>query len=366
MITNKGKSMSTDLRQQCDFLLSGHLEPTPAQTFAQMAHWCETNNVTHDSYGDGEFIESFEKKVADLLGYEAAVFVITGTMNQPTALEIACQERRNPVVAMHESSHIMRHERQGYQLQNRFSVLPVGNVFRTWNVDDLKAWPDEIAAALYELPMREIGGQLPEWEELEAIKQYCKEQSIHLHMDGARLWECGAYYQKPYREIAKGFDSAYVSLYKGLNGLGGSLLLGDKAFVAKASAWMKRQGGNVYHRTPYVVSAAMQFDERLELMPALYERTKQVYQILQDYPQFTVNPQQPQVNMLHLYLPVNYEDGIIVRDNIAKKHKIWIGSPAISELPNQCKIEWYVGDNLLNLPDHELIDILDFISEELI
>lgn len=185
-------------------------------------------------------------------------------------------------------------------------------------------------------------------------------------MDGARLWECGAYYQKPYSEIAKGFDSAYVSLYKGLNGLGGSLLLGDKAFVAKASAWMKRQGGNVYHRTPYVVSAAMQFDERLELMPSLFERTKQIYQILLDYPQFTVNPQQPQVNMLHLYLPVSYEDGIIVRDNIAKKHKIWIGNPAISELPNQCKIEWYVGDNLLNLPDHELIDILDFISEELI
>ncbi len=129
---------------------------------------------------------------------------------------------------------------------------------------------------------------------------------------------------------------------------------------------MKRQGGNVYHRTPYVVSAAMQFDERLELMPSLFERTKQIYQILLDYPQFTVNPQQPQVNMLHLYLPVSYEDGIIVRDNIAKKHKIWIGNPAFSELPNQCKIEWYVGDNLLNLPDHELIDILDFISEELI
>ncbi|MFA0521581.1 beta-eliminating lyase-related protein, partial [Vibrio sp. 10N.222.55.E8] len=113
----------------------------------------------------------------------------------------------------HESSHIMRHERQGYQLQNRFNVLPVGNAFRTWNVDDLKAWPDEIAAALYELPMREIGGQLPEWEELETIKHYCKAQSIHLHMDGARLWECAAYYQKPYREIANGFDTAYVSLY---------------------------------------------------------------------------------------------------------------------------------------------------------
>ncbi|MFA0173131.1 beta-eliminating lyase-related protein, partial [Vibrio splendidus] len=84
--------MSTDLRQQCNLLLSGHFDPTPAQTFAQMAEWCETHDVAHDTYGDGDFIESFESKVADFLGYEAAVFVITGTMNQPTALEIACQE----------------------------------------------------------------------------------------------------------------------------------------------------------------------------------------------------------------------------------------------------------------------------------
>ncbi len=133
---------------------------------------------------------------------------------------------------MHESSHIMRHERQGYQLQNRFQRTSCWQRVPNWNVDDLKAWPKtKLQLRFAELPMREIGGQLPEWDELEAIKQYCKEQSIHLHMDGARLWECGAYYQKSYSEITQGFDTAYVSLYKGLNGLGGSLLLGDKAFA---------------------------------------------------------------------------------------------------------------------------------------
>ncbi|QFT12387.1 low specificity L-threonine aldolase [Vibrio sp. THAF190c] len=357
--------MAKDLRQQCKLFLSGHFDPTPAQLFSQMAQWSEKHEITHDTYGDGAFIQEFEQKVAELLGFEAAVFVITGTMNQPTALQIVCDEKRCQNVAMHESSHIIRHESQGYQVQNRFNVLPLGNVHRTWNVDDLRAWPDEIAAALYELPMREIGGQLPDWEELEAIKDYCQTNDVHLHMDGARLWECGAYYQKTYKEIANGFNSAYVSLYKGINGLGGSLLLGSKAFIEKASLWMKRQGGNVYHRTPFIVSAAMQFDERLAQMPALFERTKQVYQILQDYPQFIVNPKQPQSNMLHLYLPVSVEEGIELRDKIATRDKIWIGNPSPCELPHQCKIEWYVGDNLLNLPDHEFIDVLDMLVAEL-
>ncbi|WP_416182634.1 beta-eliminating lyase-related protein, partial [Listeria monocytogenes] len=40
---------------------------------------------------------------------------------------------------------------------------------------------------LIELPQREIGGQLPAFEELEEISEYCHEQGISLHLDGARL-----------------------------------------------------------------------------------------------------------------------------------------------------------------------------------
>lgn len=261
--------MSIHLKQLCTTHLPGNKEDSPAVHFSKMAQWCEQHNVAHDVYGEGETIQAFEQKVAELLGYEAGLFVITGTMTQPTVLELVTRQKRNPIVAMHPSSHIYVHERQGYQLQNRFNILPVGNEFKPWKLEDLQAWPDEIAAVLYELPMREIGGQLPSWEELERIKQHCAENNIHLHMDGARLWETAAYYQKEYHQIAQGFDTAYVSLYKGINGLGGSMLLGSKAFIQLASMWMKRQGGNVYHRTPYVVSAAMQFDERLARLPSL-------------------------------------------------------------------------------------------------
>lgn len=354
-----------DLKSQCTQTISGNEELSPALLFKEMADWCEANHTQHDIYGDGQTIQEFEQKVADLLGYEAGLFVISGTMTQPTVLELACKQKNNRLVAMHESSHIFRHERQGYQLQNRFDILPVGNAFRTWNVSDLQAWPDAIAAALYELPMREIGGQLPSWDELEAIKAYCREENIHLHMDGARLWECAAYYGKAYHEIAQGFDSTYVSLYKGINGLGGSMLLGDKAFIEQASMWMKRQGGNVYHRTPYIVSAAMQFDRRIEAMPSLFERTKQIYQIFQDYPKFTLNPTEPQANMLHLYLPVSYENAVILRDRLAEEKGIWLGHPQVTALPEQAMIEWYVGDRLLNMEDHQLIEILDWLVSEI-
>ncbi|MFM2483727.1 threonine aldolase family protein [Celerinatantimonas yamalensis] len=357
--------MPTNLRKQCHTFLSGNHEYSPAELFTQMATWCEAHHVEHDTYGEGETIEQFEQKIAELLGFESALFVISGTMTQPTVLQLACQQRRCYNVAMHETCHINRHEGQGYQLQNRFHVLPIGDRHSPWLVDDLKAWPDELAAAVYELPMREIGGQLPSFEQLSAIKTYCHAQNIHLHMDGARLWESAAFYQKSYADIAQGFDSVYVSLYKGVNGLGGSILAGDNALIEKARLWMRRQGGNVYHRTPYVVSAAMQFDARLAALPKLFARTQQIYQIFQRYPVVTLNPSQPQANMLHWYLPMDLEKANTLRDTLAKQKGIWLGHPQSAPQPNQSFIEWYVGDRLLTMPDDELIALLDWIQNYL-
>jgi threonine aldolase len=113
-----------------------------------------------------------------------------------------------------------------------------------------------------------------------------------------------AAYQRSASEIAAGFDSVYVSLYKGIGGMGGAMLLGSADFVAKAQEWFRRQGGNVYQRTPYVVAAAMQFDARLAAMPDYFRRTQWLYETLREYPLLTPNPARPQASMLHLHLPV--------------------------------------------------------------
>lgn len=356
----------TELRLACDTIFYGHRQATPAETFAAMAQWCQTHHIAHDIYGEGALVQDFEEKLAALLDFEAGLFCITGTLAQATALRLACIERGSPLVAMHPSAHIIKHERDNYQLLEHFKALQIGDPMRPWTVDDIKNLPDRLAAALYELPMREIGGQMPSWEQLEAIKIHCRDQGIHLHMDGARLWEAAAGMQRPLREITDGFDSAYVSLYKGMGGLGGAMLLGKRAFVAKAREWIARQGGNLVHRSPYVVAAAMQFEQRLAAMPDYFRRTQWLYQVLAEFPQLAPNPAQPQCNMLHLYLPVKRERAIEIRNKIAAEHRIWLFSRAShAALPGQCMIEWVVGDNLQNLPDKRVRQILALLVQEI-
>ena len=353
-----------ELRQRCTWSLAGHFQHTPAEGFAAMADWCLSNNVAHDTYGDGELIQGFERKISELLGKEKALFCVTGTMSQVTALRLACNSRQQRLVALHPSSHILKHERSNFQLLNHFHALQLGDPFRPWSVEDLRTMAEPIAAALYELPMRKIGGQLPSWDELEAIKSYCREKNIHLHMDGARLWEATSGFGKDLREIAMGFDSVYVSFYKGIGGLGGAMLLGSENFIDQAKIWIQRQGGNVYRRTPYVVSAAMKFEERLAAMPAYYQRTLWLYDVLELFPSLRANPAKPQSNMLHLYLPVDAARATSIRNAIAERHRVWLFDRVVNAaLPAQCMFEWYIGDQLLMMPDDKVRQALHLLSD---
>lgn len=341
-----------DLRQRCHTVLPGHRQQTPAQLYAAMAAWCEENGIAHDVYGEGELIEALERKVAALLGHESATFCITGTMAQATALRLACDERGSRLVALHPTAHILKHERGNHQLLGHFDALMVGSPHRPFTLAELQAIPDRLGAVALELPARELGGQAPAWDELQAIKDHCRAHGIHLHMDGARLWEAAAGYGRGVAEIAAGFDTVYVSLYKGIGGLGGALLAGPKAFVARAQEWYRRQGGNVIHRSPYVVSAAMQLDARLAAMPAYFRRTEWLYDALRRYPLLRANPAAPQANMLHLHLPVTRERALAIRNDVATTHGVWLHNAVHhAQLDGTSYTEWYVGDNLLHLPD---------------
>jgi threonine aldolase len=342
-----------ELQQQSTLVFPGHRARPPAAMFAAMAAWCEAHDIaSHDIYGAGALIEAFEQKIAAALGFEAAVFCISGTMAQVTALRLACADRQRPLVALHPTSHIFVHEKSNYQLLNHFSALPVGERYRPWTVADLAAVPDRLGAVGIEIPMREIGGQTTPWEELEVLKAHVRGRGAHLHMDGARLWEAAAGYGKSVQEIAAGFDSVYVSLYKGVGGLGGAMLAGSREFVDRAAEWFRRTGGNVIHRSPYIVAAAMQFDQRVAAMPAYFERTLWLAEILRAHPAIRVNPEHPQANMLHLHLPVSRDRALAIRNTLAAEHKIWLFTRAShAALPDTSYVELYVGDNLLHAPD---------------
>ncbi len=179
-----------------------------------------------------------------------------------------------------------------------------------------------------------------------------------MHMDGARLWECAAFYGRDVAAIADGFGSVYVSLYKGIGAFAGAVLAGDDALIAEARVWRRRMDGTLHHLAPFAVAASMRLDARLALMPALYARTLRFAAVLQAVPGLRTNPTVPQVNLLHLHFDAPADAVMAARDRIAADHGVWlVDRVRPSDVPGWSTTEVYVGDALLALDDERLVPL---------
>ena len=160
---------------------------------------------------------------------------------------------------------------------------------------------------MLELPQRDLGGQLPAWDDLVAQTAWARERGAAVHLDGARLWEASAGYGRPPAEVAALFDTAYVSFYKGLGALAGCCLAGPEDVVAEVREWRGRMGGTLFGLWPGAASALHCLRLRLPRMPAYLERARAVADAVRDLPGVTVVPDPPQTPMLHLLLRTSPE-----------------------------------------------------------
>ena len=352
------------LRRSCTLVVPDFASRSAAEDFRALAAWCEAGQVEHDLYGQGALVEDFERKIAATLGKEAAMFAPSGVMAQLAAVRIWTEAADVARFGMHPTSHLAHHEEQAYAALLHCHGVPVGDRLRPMRAADLEAVRETLACLLVELPIREAGGQLPSWDELEALKAAARERRLPLHMDGARLWESAAYYDKDYATIAAGFDSVYVSVYKGIGGFAGALLAGDSGFVAKARVWRRRLGGTLHHLSPMVASAAMRFDERIALMPALYRRAVDLAAGLGGLAGLRVNPAVPHTNMMHLYYDAPAEVVGDARDALARTSGCWlVNGTRPAEVPGWSVTELSVGDQLLEVSDERVAGLFAQLCE---
>ncbi len=343
------------LRRRCTIVVGGPGESPPGAELIAVGEWCRTHGHLSDRYGDGALIAEFEAKIAALLGHEAAVFMPSGTMAQQIALRIHAEDTGVAAFAMHPTSHLELHELRAYSRVQALDGVLLGPRDRPTLAADLAAWPERLGALLVELPAREIGGQLPTWEQLGELAAAARARGVRLHMDGARLWEAReAYAPRTYAEIAALFDSVYVSFYKGIGALAGAALAGPAPFVAQARQWRKRMGGTLVQLHPFVASVAMRIDAQLAKMPAWRERARALAEAIARVPGVRVLPDPPQVNMFHLHFAAAPAKMAEARDALAEREGVWMGRFAPGAIPDASYCELYVGDNVPPVPEAQI------------
>jgi threonine aldolase len=320
-----------------------------------------------DRYGEGEILAALEARVAELLHHEAAVFMPSGTMAQQIALRIWSERAKLATIAFHPTSHLELYEESAYSVLHGLRAVRLGDSSNLLTLADLHAVKEPLAALLLELPQREVAGQLPSWEELTAIADWAGVHGVAMHMDGARLWEAGPYYQRTYGEIAALFDSVYVSFYKGLGGISGCALVGGAEFIEEARIWQVRHGGRLYALYPYALSASIGLEKRLPHIASFFVHARAIAEALKGIVGIDVNPDPPHSPLVQIFLRTPFDRAMAAVAELARDQQIWMFAPDQLKptlIPGVQMFELTIGSATLEFKPDEIATLFESLMRD--
>ncbi len=206
--------------------------------------------VGDDVFGEDPTVKALEKKCADLLGMEAAVFCPSGTMTNQIGIKILTQPYDE--VICYKGSHIYKYEGGGLMGNSHVSVklldgdrgrLSIEEIKTNINGDDVHN-PKTSVVALENTVVREAGSYYS-LNQIASISELARGRGLAMHLDGARFFNAVVETGDDSKEYGKYFDTISICLSKGLGAPVGSVILCKKELEPKARRMRKVFGGGM-------------------------------------------------------------------------------------------------------------------------
>jgi threonine aldolase len=222
--------------------------------------------VEPDDYSLGGVVAELERKVAEDLGKETAVWISTGTLANHLAVRLLAGSRRRVIVQ--KESHLYNDSGDCCETLSGLDLVPLAADSATFSVDDLEreyqrgdssrvAVP--IGAIQIESPVRRMNGEVFPLSEMRKVSQWARERQIGLHLDGARLYIASAYSGVSVREYATLFDTVYISMYKYFNAASGAVLAGPRYLLENLFHQRRMFGNGLNQVWPFAAVALHNF-----------------------------------------------------------------------------------------------------------
>ncbi|MHB1124819.1 MAG: low-specificity L-threonine aldolase [Ramlibacter sp.] len=278
--------------------------PTPAMRAAMAAA-----PLGDDVFGDDPSVNALQQKIAALLGFEAALFVPTGTQSNLCAVLAHCQRGDEYIVG--QMQHCYRWEGGGAAVFGSVQPQPIAHQSDgTLALADIEASvkPDDPHYARSRLLALEntLGGKLIPMAYIEEATALARRLGLSTHLDGARLFNAAvaqAAGADPYaqaRRIAQCFDSVSVCFSKGLGAPVGSALCGSRELIARARRIRKMAGGGMRQAGMLAAAASHALDHHVERLAEDHALARRLAEGLAGIDGLQVEP--PQTNMLFVDL----------------------------------------------------------------
>lgn len=241
--------------------------------------------VGDDVLGDDPTVKLLERRMADLLGKEAALYVPSGTMSNQ--LSLLTQTNPGDEVILDRNCHIYNYEAaaasaigglQLHPLDGQGGLLPLERLSAAVRPTDVHH--PRTALVAIENTHNRAGGRIYPYDQLVEVSRFAAEHGLKFHMDGARLANAAVGTGIPFERYGALADSVTFCFSKGLGAPIGSVLASGAVTIERARFWRKRLGGGMRQVGILAAACLYALDNNIERLREDHENAERIGEII--------------------------------------------------------------------------------------
>jgi threonine aldolase len=255
---------------------------TATKPTAAMREAMATAEVGDEQEREDPTVLELERRTAELLGHEEAVYLPTATMGNQIALAILGE--RGGELLVEERAHIMVSELGGAAFHSGLQTRGLPGYRGRVSAEQVRAtawkdgeyWTPPMSVLALENTHNTAGGTVWPLAELRETVAAARELGLRTHLDGARLMNAAVASGVPAAEIASGFDTATLCLSKGLGCPLGALIAGSHELMHRARIEKHRFGGAMRQAGIVAAAGLYALDHNVDRLADDHERARRL------------------------------------------------------------------------------------------
>jgi len=262
-----------------------------------------------DVYGEDPTVNRLEEMAAQMIGKEAALFTVSGTM--ANLIAILTHTHHGDEIIVGSEAHMLWYEVGGASAlggvvirtvpnnqDGRMDLDVVEQAFRLKNIHQ-----PETTLICLENTHNRCGGAVITPEYTAACVELANEYGLLVHLDGARIFNAAIASNIEASTLAQPADSVCFCLSKGLSAPVGSLLCGTQDFVDRARKWRKMVGGGMRQVGVIAAAGIVALEKMINRLSEDHDNARHLAYGLAKISGIVVNPETVQTNIVNFNTP---------------------------------------------------------------